>query len=675
MRHHALAPNGGNDVPMITRAHTRLHPPQSLPLLFTLASCACLAPAALAQPKPAPPSSPKPPASVNPAAPATHVEQSVRDELDNLRARLATEPPATARALRADIEKLFDLYLAYGASDQDATLLVDLATTRRLARQFADPKNTSAAKLAPLLAANPELAATLALAIRPEDDVAAVYAVLEKLNEKFPQDLTDRAGASALAAAVCVVYDQPPAHPTLGKGGVPPTGASPVDVDPVEVFGYFRANESRMLLRGLNAPVEVLIHLVDVHAPIDELRWALKNYGNDATVGKVYGTIVYDTAALKFSQPKKVFKDGYSLMNIKKVGGVCAEQAYFASEVAKAIGVPSVYVTGEGADVGHAWVGYMKSAGGKAQVWDFTEGRFGDYKTTQGRVTDPQTNKPTTDAMVGLSALALSAGRVNVRAAAARTDAATRLVELDKPGAWPPAWPAGESWGEVPKAPARSAGISGGLAMLRAALTSCPGYEPAWMRFSAWAEKGLLDAPAKKEWGEVVMKMAGRDRPDFAFAMLAPMIRSAKTAPEQSVLWDWAATEFHHRPDLVSAARLSQGQCWEKAGDSGKAWDAYKDVITKYPNEGRSVLYALGASEKLLRSTNKEANILPLYEDAFRRITRPGQLSPGFETASNYYQAGFRYAQLLETAGRDADAKRIRKQIGVPETPAKPAGG
>jgi hypothetical protein len=123
----------------------------------------------------------------------------------------------------------------------------------------------------------------------------------------------------------------------------------------------------------------------------------------------------------------------------------------------------------------------------------------------------------------------------------------------------------------------------------------------------------------------------------------------------------------------VSAARLAQGRQWEKAGDNAKAWDAYKEVITKYPNDGRSIIHALVRAEALLKHNGKDKDILGLYEDAFRRISRPQQMSPGFETATNYYRVGSRYADLLEAAGKKADADRVKRQIG--ETEKKGAFG
>ena len=189
-----------------------------------------------------------------------------------------------------------------------------------------------------------------------------------------------------------------------------------------------------------------------------------------------------------------------------------------------------------------------------------------------------------------------------------------------------------------------------------------------------WADKGVLSTAQKRQWAESVIKIAGRDRPDFAFAVLAPMFRSTENPQEQSALWDWAAAEFRNRPDLVAAARLWQGRAWEKAGDNGRAYDAYKDINARYPNDGQNIIHALARAEALLHKNGKDAAIVGLYEDAFRRVTKPSQLSPGFEFQTNYFQVGFRYAELLSKAGREADAARVRRQIGVPDAPPSKRG-
>lgn len=635
--------------------------------LLVLALGSAINAAAHAQPpaKPSLPYSPAP-ARATPPEPkpqADALDKKIRAELARVMARLSDG--GSPSSLLVEVTRILDLHLAYNQHDRSGESLVQLAIARRTLAQLAAPKNDAAKALIPFLLANPDTAAALALAIRTEDQILEAYAVLDKLVKQFPAETADKSGNASLIAALCVVYDKPPAHPTLPRRSAPA-------IDPAGVFTYFRTHPKLPFAGRL--PTELLVHLVDRHASETDARWAMQNYAGNQTVGKLFDSITYDTAALKYGREKKIFaeKTGYTLANIKRVGGVCAEQAYFASEVAKAIGVPSVYITGDGSDLDHAWVGYLRNRSGRL-VWDFTEGRFGDYQHTQGRVMHPQTNRVTSDAFIGLTEWIAAATPAAARLAIARGDAAAHLMQLaEKPGSFPPAWPGdewGSSGGETP-AVLRTADITSALAILREALTACAGHEPAWQLLGEWSTKGLLSSSQKREWSEAVIKMAGATRPDFALAMLHPMFASIEDAAEQSRMWDWAASQFHRRPDLVSAARVSQGKCWEKAGDNARAWAAYQDVITRFANEGSSVLAALAQCEDLLNRTNKREAALGLYEEAFRRISKPSNMSPGFANGSNYYRVGHRYSMLLEQAGRNGDSARVRRQIGVVEEPA-----
>ena len=78
------------------------------------------------------------------------------------------------------------------------------------------------------------------------------------------------------------------------------------------------------------------------------------------------------------------------LPNLVRFGGVCSDQAYFASTVAKAMGVPSAVITGTGPDVGHAWIGYLEVRGREA-AWNLESGRYDAYKNVRGVAADPQT--------------------------------------------------------------------------------------------------------------------------------------------------------------------------------------------------------------------------------------------------------------------------------------------
>lgn len=610
---------------------------------------------------------------------------------------------ADARSLgaaQAEFNRLFDLAATRADLDRRADVLIEAAAWRRLVNQLASLKAEDRDKALPLLLANPVTARTLAMSLRDEDRPADVYGVFLKLAEN-PRRVQDSGGLAALVAAVCVVHDRPlfpprrgdgltpaqvrqrerdrtanrnaPAAPPRAAEGLPP--AEPID--PVAVFEYVAAGAGRMVFDPRQLPVELLTYVVDTRAPVDELRWAMQNYAGSRTIGRVYSTIVYDTAAFRYGREKKIWQadGGYTLPNIRKVGGVCEEQAYFAAHCGKAIGVPTVEVSVTGPDVSHAYVGYLVR-GSKGAAWDFREGRYDEYEDIRGNVTDPQTGRRVSHSHVGLTAGLLDTPAQDRLRAAALLDVVARLAETDggagtggapaAPGrstprplaTEPPSdWPA-------PTVTARSADAATRNALLRSAANACPYDARIWTEAAKLAERGALSAAQKNEWCRAVMNLCGRAAPDFAMEVVSPLIAGSGDAQAQDRLWDWCAQQFVARPDLVARARFNQAEAWAAAKNPGKAWTILKDVAVRYPDDGTVVVDALRAAEGLLRDEGKPATAaIGLYEDAFRRITKPGQLSPGFAQQSNFYRVGSRLADLYDAAGQQNKAKMIRARI------------
>ena len=77
----------------------------------------------------------------------------------------------------------------------------------------------------------------------------------------------------------------------------------------------------------------------------------------------------------------------YTLEDIKNNGGICVDQAYYATILGKGRGIPTLYFHGQGASGGHAWFGYL-SHGGK---WELDCGRYESQNYPKGYAVDPQT--------------------------------------------------------------------------------------------------------------------------------------------------------------------------------------------------------------------------------------------------------------------------------------------
>lgn len=669
---------------------------------------------AAAAPQPAR-SSPSPahasPAPSRPAEGPRAFEDALIAEVRGIIAALPDQSDLAASA--GQLDTLFDLAIAHADLDKRIDALIEAGASRRLVRQLAALPAELRGKVMPVLLANPAMARRLALTLGPEDRPEAVYSVLALLIERHPRAVQDDSKLANLIAAMCVVWDEERFAPRRPDGltpaqvrqlekerqrnrdreialpaapGLPPSEP----LDPAVIFDFFARNSGKMIFSPSSTPPELLIHTVNSRATLEDLRWAQPRYQNNRNIGTVYNTITYDTAAFRYGREKKVWQadGGYTLENIKKVGGVCEEQAYFAAHCGKAIGVPTVEVTVTGPDVSHAYVGYLARKG-DATAWDFREGRYDEYEDIRGNVTDPQSGRIISSSQVGLSAGLLRSSAADLAAAIVLLDAADRIGRLrgvikdpepegrrarrgdeedaaPKPPGYPPAINA--AWPAPKLTTARVAdGVTHEL-LLKAAVETAPGYARAWTAAAKLGETGELSAAQKNDWCRSVMRLCSRDFPDFAFEIVEPLIRTSGSATAQSDLWDWCAKQFINRPDLVARSRFNQALAWQEARELAKAWAVLKDIAIRYPEDGTVVVDALAAVERLLADEGKPATAaIPVFEDAFRRIGKPGQLSPGFERQSNFFRVGLRLAELYDSVGEPNKARMVRSRIDADE--------
>ncbi|MFN7022038.1 MAG: hypothetical protein ACK4WH_12025, partial [Phycisphaerales bacterium] len=334
------------------------------------------------------------------------------------------------------------------------------------------------------------------------------------------------------------------------------------------------------------------------------------------------------------------------------------EQAHFAANVARAIGVPAVVDGARGSDVGHVWIGYLRLVGSNRYEWDFDEGRYKEYQSIRGNADDPQSGRSVPDGIVALTAGYMTIPQDRREAAVALFDAAERLaaVELARTQ-FPPALAPGAP---APATSPRTLGVAAQLDLIEKGLAACPVSRRGWDMIVRLAAAEKLNAEQLDKWSRLVIDLCGQDYPDFTLTALTPMIRTISPPEAQDKQWEWLHGRFVRRKDLAAAVRFEQGQMWERAGNSAKAWEMYNDVINRYPNDGQIIVEALRFAERLLDSQNKSDQVLSIYQTAFGRITKPEKMSPEFAAGSTYVAVGQRYAALLETAGKAAEAKRIR---------------
>ncbi len=226
---------------------------------------------------------------------------------------------------------------------------------------------------------------------QPADDRARVFGILHGLHARDARGFADHA---ALALAIALVYDTPPPrewpHWQVTEGALP--RRLPL---PAAAFDFFieGQREGLALHRLDKLDAGELRFLVDLAAAPEELRWARARLRTPlARLDETYSMINYRVDRAEAGVYVWPWRS-YALDEILREGGICVDQAYFATQAGKARGVPTLLFGGAGRDGRHAWFGYL-GTGGK---WVMDAGRYEEQRFVTGEALDPQTWNVITD--------------------------------------------------------------------------------------------------------------------------------------------------------------------------------------------------------------------------------------------------------------------------------------
>lgn len=589
------------------------------------------------------------PAVTPPAQPAGSAVAKPFDAL-TLRLRATLDQAAAGgdfAAASATVSALWDWTCVNVPADQPEVIL-EVASAQRMMGHLTKFNGDKKGLLA-FLRASPRLANALAFQIvaSDADEPAAALAVLDALRAKFPAAQLE--AFANLTAAICVVYDRPvvkQVNENKGEG-----------VSAAEAFQFYTTFESRMVFPPRTMPVELLVYTIDPGAKLDELAWALNRYGGQRDVGPRYSEIHYDNDHFKRGKEKKVTTEGFNLFNIKKYGGICADQAHFASTVGKAIGVPAVVDAGQGSGVAHAWLGYLKKQGRRVE-WNFDAGRYNEYEDIRGSVIDPQTGAQMPDGTLALTAEAIGVPDAARQASTAFVDAAQRLRKLT-------GTPSPTGLEIAGKLAARTGSADDRLALLQAALTLYSANHNAWNTLRAMASAKELTLEQKKLWAESLQRLCGERYPDFTLAVLIPMIQTVDDVAQQGSMWEAVYKGLRmSRPDLAAEVLIEQGKMWDKADAPDKAYNCFTSAAYQFISKSPASVEALERCETMLQKRHAQGEVLATYANAWKRLTKPKDMAREFLAQSNWYRVGTRYAELLDADGQGRKAEQVRKALG-----------
>ncbi len=232
---------------------------------------------------------------------------------------------------------------------------------------------------------NPDLCAEFYSAISPKDNLENAFKILGSI---WQSDSGQFKKYPRVAMAISIVYDAPPPE-TWPHAQVNPKVLPRKLPNPELAFKRITDMRERgkCLIQTERLSISELRFLVASPASDEDRQWAQKSVQvNLSNLDKLYASISYDHGRVA----RNAFSwegDDYSLKTIKSAGGICVDQAYYTSEIAKSRGVPAFIFSGAGASGFHAWAACMTKVGN----WNFDIGRYEGARFVTGDAIDPQT--------------------------------------------------------------------------------------------------------------------------------------------------------------------------------------------------------------------------------------------------------------------------------------------
>jgi hypothetical protein len=414
------------------------------------------------------------------------------------------------------------------------------------------------------------------------DHLPRALALFKEMWEKYPGQF-EKWGQ--LAIAVAVVWDKPDRgvydhaqHQRRTKSIMPAGQAEALDN-----FTYIVDAEKKLLHPVHLYPWEFLAFVVDHRTPLVEREWAFKYH--QYALGKVkswHQDVPYDHDMLQSEvkanpdlEPRLARKD-YTLANVRMWGGVCAQQADFASRTARSLGAPAAYCWGDSAytTIGHAWWLHVHISSVSKDEIKFaliSDGRyegFEKHKFYTGNVTDPQTGQIVMDRDLERRLWIAGGDRVGHRLNTLLARAFPLVVEK------------------------RGLDANAKLAYIDKMMKINKYDEFAWRSLADMVAAGELAADQKKL---VLARLQSLsllfvNYPDFVNRLFPPMLEVA-TPAEKTKIYEQAMALFEvtNRPDLSCDARLRFTELLLAENKTEAAAKGLLATIRKFPTEGRYI--------------------------------------------------------------------------------------
>lgn len=441
-------------------------------------------------------------------------------------------------------------------------------------------------------------------------------------------------------------------------------------------FRYY-TGKSRFKYNVKTMPYEISRYLADTRLSITERKWVLQNYGRHSNPPKAFFDVKYDWDHYREGTPKRISRLPYMLPNLRKVGGVCDDQAYYAAEVCKALGIPATWVSGKGATgASHAWTACLKYTGKRA-VWDSSTGRYREHLYYVGQLKNPATGGRIKDCELMLTSLAAQMPLEQREQADALTVLALlvdkairdkRQVDVATINKLAEVHDATLVKGPKPKAnikwvkAVRAIDISLVEDLLDAVFKKNLVHTKAWELVVDMCKSEKLSTKQMVRFMDVLVQRTARTHPDYSYDLIMRIAPTIKDPAKRRRLYTRILAVYSRRSDLQGRVLVTIGDDYRDQGDKNNAMKSYDMAAKLCSNLADIVVMAARRAEDLYVDAGKTNSATKMYA---RLMNRAVKVKSAFPSQTARFQLGMRLAELLEKSGKSASARRIRAQIGA----------
>ncbi|MBN2584900.1 MAG: hypothetical protein JXL80_17685 [Planctomycetes bacterium] len=496
-----------------------------------------------------------------------------------------------AKAATAAIDAELAKVVLMGQRDQRLRddMLQQLFTLRGAVTTLAPAKDKD---VVAVLLDNPQILGRFLHALDAGDNVPKAVGVLKQLKE------TDEAKFlknSEFCIAFAVVWDDFHGYHWVDKT------CGPVSAEHMlGLYKWFYDNARQMIIKPWDLPFELSVYVVHSRITPEERGWVLNNYGRKLDAYEVYKGVPWT----KVLSPAHGAGAGipYTLANMKTMGGVCMEQAYFTEQVMRLHGVPAVYMRGEGREEGgHAWVGVFLTR--PRPQWDFSPGRYRDNRYFLGSSYDPTD----TNSHGNYKAPMLLEADIKMTAAAlASAKGSLTTIEQSNVLLDAAAWAGehmGETVGDEDKPITRDALVE---SLADEALRVNSFNAGVWALAARLAHDKKLTGDQAMDWAKKLADKTLKSFPDYTVAYIGQFLDCADNPDLKIKLYGRLYDELkkEDRADLASNVKVAEGDLWQAKGDVRRAMQCYIYPLVNFSQDN----HVLGLAQEKLKAVGAEGN-------------------------------------------------------------------